>query len=295
MNAGTNGDVGTVGGPMSTVIHYFSGTGGSLHAARELQQRLTGAELAPVVNQLATYSPTRLPEAIGFVFPIYFMSLPAPVARLVRILYMTRKQYVFAVATRGGTRCLATLQLDRLLRNCGSHLDADWVIDYPFNSPTGLKPGPGMKYWPGQFAPDRLARLEAAAQKQYDEIAATVIARLPNVSGERRSAMNKALAFTMAPLLKANETGTGEIPYIVNKHCNGCGICAWVCLSGKIAMDGGRPVWRKDAPCYYCYACFNCCPRQAIVVAGRYEKREGRYLYPGTAARDIAGQKEYNS
>jgi flavodoxin len=38
---------------MSTAIYYFSGTGNSLHVARELQQRLPESRLIPIVRLLA--------------------------------------------------------------------------------------------------------------------------------------------------------------------------------------------------------------------------------------------------
>jgi len=40
------------GDKMKTEIYYFSGTGNSLHVARELQKRLTGAMLIPVIGAL---------------------------------------------------------------------------------------------------------------------------------------------------------------------------------------------------------------------------------------------------
>jgi Pyruvate/2-oxoacid:ferredoxin oxidoreductase delta subunit len=42
---------------------------------------------------------------------------------------------------------------------------------------------------------------------------------------------------------------------------------------------------------FFCYACFNFCPRQAILVKG-YNLKTGCYNHPGIRAEDIAGQKE---
>lgn len=37
---------------MSTEIYYFSGTGNSLHVAKELQKRIQDTKLRPIVNHL---------------------------------------------------------------------------------------------------------------------------------------------------------------------------------------------------------------------------------------------------
>ena len=58
-----------------------------------------------------------------------------------------------------------------------------------------------------------------------------------------------------------------------------------------LKMDNGKPIWQKDINCYYCYACFNLCPEQAILVKN-YIKKDGRYIHPGITAEDIAKQKE---
>jgi len=44
------------GETMSTEIYYFSGTGNSLFIARELQRRLPGSELIPIVSLLDSES-----------------------------------------------------------------------------------------------------------------------------------------------------------------------------------------------------------------------------------------------
>jgi Pyruvate/2-oxoacid:ferredoxin oxidoreductase delta subunit len=55
-------------------------------------------------------------------------------------------------------------------------------------------------------------------------------------------------------------------------------------------MNHGKPLWQKDIKCYYCYACFNFCPEQAILVKN-YTYKDGRYYHPNVTAKDIAEQK----
>ena len=54
---------------MSTEIYYFSGTGNSLHVAKELQRRIPETSLVPVVRLLDEESIETHAETVGFVFP----------------------------------------------------------------------------------------------------------------------------------------------------------------------------------------------------------------------------------
>ena len=60
---------------MSTEIYYFSGTGNSLHVAKELQKRLPGSKLIPIVSFLDNDVVITKGETVGFVFPIYFTTV----------------------------------------------------------------------------------------------------------------------------------------------------------------------------------------------------------------------------
>jgi formate hydrogenlyase subunit 6/NADH:ubiquinone oxidoreductase subunit I len=56
-------------------------------------------------------------------------------------------------------------------------------------------------------------------------------------------------------------------------------------------MNGNQPEWPAEAPCFFCYACFNSCLEQAILVRDRYERKQGRYLNPAVSPKEIAAQK----
>jgi hypothetical protein len=54
---------------MCTEIYYFSGTGNSLHVAKELQKRLPDAELVPILGLVGEGSVRTRGVTVGFVFP----------------------------------------------------------------------------------------------------------------------------------------------------------------------------------------------------------------------------------
>ena len=57
-------------------------------------------------------------------------------------------------------------------------------------------------------------------------------------------------------------------------------------------MADGRPIWRRDIGCLYCFACLHLCPSRAVQLRGRNTEGRGRYRYPGTKVSDIERQKE---
>ena len=81
-----------------------------------------------------------------------------------------------------------------------------------------------------------------------------------------------------------------QIKYFTDNTFTGCGKCEKVCLTGKIKMEDSKPFCQKNVICYYCYACFNFCPEQAILVK-YYTDKKGRYHHPDVSMKDIAGQK----
>lgn len=67
-------------------IYYFSGTGNSLHVAKELQERIPETTLIPIVSLLNKESVNTDGETVGFVFPIHGMTIPIPVKTFLKKL-----------------------------------------------------------------------------------------------------------------------------------------------------------------------------------------------------------------
>ena len=104
---------------MSSVeIFYFSGTGNSLHIAKELQNRVPDTVLLPIAGMTDNARKTNA-QAVGFVFPVHYLTLPGVVIDFITKLDLSAAQYVFAIGTRGGTPSNAFLDMDKLLKKKG--------------------------------------------------------------------------------------------------------------------------------------------------------------------------------
>ena len=84
-------------------IYFFTGSGNSLHVAKEMQKRLPGAELIPMVSLLHKDTIETKADTAGFVFPIHGMTMPVPVKKFIEKLNADSATYLFAIATRAGT------------------------------------------------------------------------------------------------------------------------------------------------------------------------------------------------
>jgi ferredoxin len=104
-----------------------------------------------------------------------------------------------------------------------------------------------------------------------------------------------SIARTLFPLMtwiyrRTNCYHLGERLYADNS-CSGCGTCAAVCLSQRITIDNGTPVWDPARPCLQCFACIHYCPEQAIQIRSSRTDCKGRFHYPGIDYRSIAEQR----
>jgi ferredoxin/flavodoxin len=288
---------------MSVEIYYFSGTGNSLHVAKELQKRIPETELIPIVSLVHEESIRTAGETVGFVFPQYAGTMPKVVAKAIKKLDPGSAKYLFAIATRGGTPCRAFGEVDELLKRKGRRLDSYFVLTMPSGSE------PLVNTFAEYITEERIARLESEMLTRLGSIQRIITAQEVNQE-EDLSGLDvpppdiikpimpliKILGPILLPLGKLAESSFG---FYFDARCTGCGLCERVCLARKIEMVDGRPVWQKEVKCFGCFACLNYCPEQSIQVASTWYLKSrtaenGRYHHPQVTANDIAAQKQWS-
>ena len=241
---------------MSTKVFYFTGSGNALGVARSIASELGNTKILPIAKHLNGYSGGD-EERIGLVVPVYAWGPPRMVADFVKRLKPRAGQYVFSVATCGGTAGRTNLFLRRLLRANGSDLDAGFVVRGDvFAALPGMGEPMIMKLvrW--------LARNDMArdAKERIPEIVEIVAAKqrhaleTTNFSVDLISSKVHGAALRM---FKTSDKG-----FAVGDTCTSCGTCVRVCPRENVTLVEGRPVWHQD--CEACYACFHWCPEAAI-------------------------------
>jgi ferredoxin len=256
---------------MRTAIYYFSGTGNSLVAARDLAAALGDADVIPIPRAMRQAAPVTA-NRVGFVFPVYAWGLPLIVAEFCRRLEAKPGPYLFAVATCGGSVGATHRQLAALLRARGLTLASSFVLVMPGN------------YTPLCGAPRhaRQQKLFAREKQAIPAIAEFVRAGRtcpPKVGHPITNALGSALYRWWAPELHGSDQS-----FRATDRCDGCEVCRKVCPVGNIVIRDGRPVWQHH--CEQCMACLQWCPPEAIQY-GRGTERRRRYRHPEVRARDF--------
>jgi NAD-dependent dihydropyrimidine dehydrogenase PreA subunit/flavodoxin len=283
---------------MSTKIYYYSGTGNSLHVARELQKRIPDAELIPILSLERQESVTAQGATVGFVFPHYASSLPKVVHTFVEKLDLGKASYLFAIVTRGGTKTWAFSELDAILAEKGKRLDSFFAITMPGGN-EALVQG-----YADRITEERIQKLESAMLSRLDGIGRIITSQELSREEDRGTVEPPRLLEPFVPLLDAmsphlirlGKLVESSFEFYCDDDCSGCGVCERVCLAGKVQMVEERPVWQNTVKCHGCFACLSFCPSESIQVKSKwylksYTVQNGRYHHPSVTANDIASQK----
>jgi len=101
---------------MQYTIYYFTATGNSLQIARQLALKLENTSIESMTTQPPSHPIGGQNQAIGFIFPVYYIGLPRIVKRFVQNLQIHPKTYCFAIANFGGSQLDTLGMLDAILQ-----------------------------------------------------------------------------------------------------------------------------------------------------------------------------------
>lgn len=268
---------------MQTHIYYFSGTGNTIHVAKELEKRLANVTLKPIISELKKEKEIKTnAEVVGILFPIHAHTFPLVVDQFLKRVDFTSVKYLFAISTRLCASKVFT-SINKILKKKGRILSASFSVNTPVN------------YIP-IFAvpkPNEIAKIEENLQTKL-EIIQRVITNQETFhedTGFLISVLaNTLLAFSHFMFKNTNYFGLQKSFY-ADEKCQSCGNCQRICLSNQISLVDGKPVWNNNIQCTYCFACISYCPTHAIQAKGKRTKRKGRYHHPEITVKEIAKQK----
>lgn len=248
---------------MNTTIYYFSGTGNSLKVAKDLSEQLDDAQIKKISNKNVSFYKDTQSEKIGFVFPVYFFSIPVMLKNFIENLQISKDAYVFAVATYGGSIGAPFKELRTLLNQKNIPLSAEFAIKMPGNYQ--------LLYDPVSL--DEQAKLFKNEQEQISSIV-TAVKASQHVNYGVNPLINVLTKPLYSMLFKPKEKDKN---FWTDEKCNGCGVCSKVCPANNIVMKKGKPDWQHQ--CEACVACLQWCPQKSI----QYKKatvNRGRYHHP---------------
>ena len=251
------------------MIFYFTGTGNSLAAARQISQILN-EPLVPISgppDQQVNNIILKDDEIAGLVFPVYFYTLPRLVSSFIRGLRFTAAEqpYLFAVMTCGGQTGAAGQILEELLFRQRLPLSYQAAVVLPDN------------YVPLLHVPDetKQKKLILTAEQELAALTAQIAARKTGDYNTKKGFAPGVMTRCAAPFYR-DGCKTGK--FYANENCTHCGHCAGICPEQVIGMQDRIPVWHQ-ARCTFCLACLHRCPAQAIQY-GRMTRGKARYVHP---------------
>ena len=281
---------------MKARIYYFTGTGNSMRAARVIAQTMGDTEIISMKVSPEEYPATDC-DVVGFVYPVYHWTMPAPVAAFVEKLAVNPKAYVFVVTMPSFICGIACERLAEILAKKGAqisygnivHSVANYVIVYP--------PFPSAKL------------RVPATERKLKRIAA-------DICQQKQRAYPRASAFIrcrreriMTPYIELQKYA--DNPFTVSDQCISCGLCSRVCPCHNIVLENGRPTFQHH--CANCMACVVSCPKRAIgyeikgedrklleassmktplVRLMRLPEKRKLYMNPHITAKDLTKEKE---
>ena len=258
---------------MKSIIYWFSGTGHSLEAAREI-----GRELGDEVRKIST-SPEgadlREYGRIGFVFPVYAWGMPELVERFIGSSRFGKDSYIWAAAMSGGNQGPALKGCARAVRKSGGRLRAGFALKRPLTEEDGESTGL-IKIM------QNVSRARPGLLKDRKE----EIVRIIGEGAFRRPEGVRPLGNFFGSILHAPAVKaflSQDKAFFQTESCNGCGVCVQICPVGNLSLNDGKLNWAGR--CQQCYACLAGC--SAGGIGSRIDGFAGLKLNPAVTRKDL--------
>lgn len=244
------------------MICYFSGTGSSQRAARQIAN-LCGDNVFSIHQSLRGGKAETLHSNKPFVFvaPTYAWRLPRVVEQWIIKATFTGSRDAYFVLTCGAECGNAAPYAAELCRRKGLHFHGLAGVVMPENY---------------------LALFQTPDKAEAEQILAASVPRIAALAecireGKALPTVKPSLAdcFKSGPINPLfYATTVSDKGFAVGDACVGCGLCAKRCPLNNITIENKRPRW--NGRCTHCMACIGGCPTEAIEYK---RKSKGRPRY----------------
>ena len=237
------------------MIFYFTGTGNSLYAAKQL-----GNDLVSIPQLMKQDSLEFTADSIGIVAPVYGHEVPPMVKEFLHKAVF-RTEYFYMVLTYGNRHGGAAELAKNLCAECEISVNYINVLLMADN-------------WLPSFDMNEQKKLDKNVDSQIAAIRSDISARRNYISAVTDEDRTAHRGFTER--MKQMPPDVWQNLIKVAGQCVGCGICEKLCPSGSIRVVGGKAE-HIPGSCQTCLACAHACPQKAIGLTIPEVNSEARY------------------
>jgi len=233
-----------------TVIFYFSQSGNSFYCAKEIAKAIGNTTLISIPEAVHNneYKYENY-ERIGFIIPLYYMSMPNMVKEFISKLEISKDSYIFSVVTRASSKGRIFHDIDMLLEKKGAKISFGEYITFPDS----------YIRWTGESSEEGCTKRADKGEKSLGLIIQKLLRE--DVYKEKEGVLLKTGSLLVYNIWKSRLQGVGK-SFKVSDLCNGCGICEKTCPARNIKLENDKPIWSNK--CEDCMACVQHCPSKAI-------------------------------
>ena len=238
------------------MVFYFTATGNSLYAARQLDANIMSIPQAMRCSCLRRFSD----ETIGVVYPIFGHRPPELVQRFLREVELDTP-YLYIIPTYGARHANAVdivLDICRASGKTPAYVHTLLMVD---------------NYLPA-FDMDEQRKMDKNVQGQLDAILSDLKERREMISPVTDT--DRAAHRQFLDRMSQMPPDAWQHLLRVTDSCIGCGICEQVCPSGSIHLEQGKAV-HVPGNCQTCLACAHACPQKAIALTVPEKNPNARY------------------
>lgn len=254
------------------MIIYFSGTGNSLATARKIAEALD-EQVMPMVE--AVKHDLSSEERIGLIYPSYDFAPPLAVQRMLPMLQISPRAYVFVIITCGAQTGISSWYAKHVFKQKGIRVAYCHKIRMPDCAGIAYMRNPNKQTWKFQKYASRMERIIADVKAKKTAYHFSGWALLGWTSMYTKWGRNMITAFH---------------PKVNADRCVGCGTCARICPVENITMqerDGKKPLAVTGADCTACLSCVHFCPHQAMELGGKHLDKSWQYHHPDIKLKDM--------
>lgn len=262
---------------MKTSLYYFTGTGNSLSVAKSLAEKMSDVSLHSIPQVLKNGFPNEESDAVGIIFPCYYMTMPDIIKDFISQIRIPSKTYTFIAITSGGDPGNTFADVSSLFEHQGLTLNSAFSIPLADNSII-------LKTDADKFN----SRLNAT-DGLLDQVARTVENRETQSNLPKKRQFSKTLMEHTTKFYLRNISRVEKKEADTNK-CNQCGVCVKACPTDNIALSDNSVKWSTD--CAECFACIHACSRNAIAFGSVKNKDNEFYRHPSVKLSEIVSANQ---